>query len=186
MSWHIHAVFARPLWEYQGAVIVGQPPDAHCCSAGSLWAWRVLPPCSPSLNVFPKMTGATTVSWGACSLASLQEWLGLRIPPRFRVLSDQGPAHTYQFTALWAACSSWPWDFLCKQHVHPFFFFTEYRREIQLCSSEAGWGTLCKSTWVKIFQSFSIYLFTVLSFSRLSSKVPLPFPETEMYTPTIS
>ena len=45
---------------------------------------------------------------------------------------------------------------------------------------------LCKSTWAQTFQSFRLFLSMVLSFPWLSSTVPLPFPQMEMYTPTTS
>ena len=53
-----------------------------------------------------------------------------------------------------------------------------------MLSFEAGWAKLCKSTWAQTFQSFRLILSMVLSFPRLSSTVPLPFPEVETYTPT--
>lgn len=165
-----------------------------CCSAGVVCRlicepgvcylpWLSFPQC------LPKMTAVTMVSWDACSLAILQAWLGLRGSTCFGecFLTTLQP-HTFQFTdytALWAACSSYLFLPNGKQCIHPFFFLAEYLWEIQLCPVLKE-PELWKSTWAQTFQSFRFFLSMVLSFPRLSSTAPLPFSEMEMYPLTTS
>ena len=87
----VHTVFARLLWEYPRAAVVGWCLVPTGSLAMSLLLWGVvcrLPtslacvasPSLPSLSVSPKTSAVTTVSWGACSPVSFQARLGSRGP----------------------------------------------------------------------------------------------------------